>query len=182
MKMMKCDYCELARGKIKAEVVYEDEQVIAIVKERAAFPGQISILPKEHYTIVEMVPDSLINHIFRMANKVSVAIFESLGVQGTNIIVQNGTGAGQKVPHFAVEVIPRKEGDGLNFQWQTKQLLEEEMDVAYLQLKEEGEQIVVGQEEEKKTVSDGKMEMKLEKVKEKEGEENYLLKSLKRVP
>lgn len=176
---MKCDYCEIAKKKLKSEIVYEDNQIIAVVKDLAAIPGQICVFPKEHYTIIEFVPNDVINHLFRVVNKVSVALFETLGIQGTNIIVQNGTAAGQKVPHFCVEVIPRKENDGLNLDWKAKQFMEDEMDTAYLLLKEEGEQLVVALEEKKEIVIKDK---KTEVVLEKEGEDNYLLKQLKRVP
>jgi len=177
--MAKCDYCEIAKKKIKAEVVYEDDKVIAVVKDLATALGQICVLPKEHYTILELVPNEVVDHLFRIVNKLSMAIFESLGVQGTNIIVNNGTAAGQEVPHFCVEIIPRKEGDGLNFEWKPKQLMEEEMDTAFLMLKEEGDKIIITKEEKKEKVfHDEKTEM----IVEKEGEENYLLKQLRRLP
>jgi len=176
---MKCDYCEIAGRKIKSEVVYEDDKLVAVIGDVVASPGQICVFPKEHFTIIELVPDSLVDHLFKVVNKLGVAIFESLGAQGTNIIVQNGTAAGQKVPHFCVNIIPRREGDVLNFQWKTKQLMEEEMDTAYLMLKEEGDKIIIGAGEQKEEIVYDK---KTEKIVEKEGEENYMLKQLKRMP
>lgn len=176
---MKCDYCEIVKGKTKAEVIYEDDMMMAVIKDMAVFPGQICIFPKEHYTILELIPDPLVDHLFKVTNKIGIAVFESLGVQGTNIVVQNGTAAGQTIPHFCINIIPRKERDGLNLQWKTKQLMEEEMDTAYLMLKEEGEQLVVGVDEKKEQVfSDKKTEM----IVEKEGEENYMVKQLRRKP
>ncbi len=176
---MKCDYCEVAKKKIKAEVVYEDDKVIAVVKDMAALSGQICVFPKEHYTILELVPDSLVDHLFKIVNKLGIAVFESLGVQGTNIVVQNGITAGQKVPHFCVDIIPRREGDGLNVQWKPKQLMEEEMDTAHVMLKEEGESLVVGIDGKKEEVFHDK---KTEMIVEKEGEDNYMVKQLRRMP
>lgn len=177
---MVCDYCEIVRKKTDAEIIYEDDKAVGIIKEIAASPGQICLMPKDHYAILELVPDSLLAHLFKIANKLSMAVFSSLGIQGTNLIIQNGTAAGQQVPHFCIEIIPRKEGDSLNFQWKTKQLLEEEMDTAYLILKEEGDRLVINsQKEEKKMIVKENNTKRLEK---KEGEENYLLKQLDRVP
>jgi histidine triad (HIT) family protein len=175
---MKCDYCEIAKGKIKAELIYEDKLVMAVVKDLAILPGQICVFPKEHYTIIELAPDKLVNHLFKVVNKIGIAVFESLGVQGTNILVQNGTSAGQEVPHLCVEIIPRKEGDGLNLDWKPKQLMEEEMDTAYLMLKEEGEKIVIRAEANEETFHDEKTEM----IAEKEGKDNYMVKQLRRMP
>ena len=177
---MNCDYCEISRKKVKSEIVYEDDLIIGVVKDMATFPGQISLFPKEHYTIIELVPNPVVDRIFQIANKISIALFESLGVQGTNIIVQNGTAAGQKVPHFSVDVVPRKDGDNLNFQWKTKQLMDDEMDTAYLMLKEEGDRLFIDKEPKKEEIKiqDAKTEMILEK----EGKDNYLLKQLNRRP
>lgn len=176
---MGCDYCEIAKGKISSEVVYEDDRCIAVVADMAFTPGQVRLFPKEHHTIMEMMPEALADHLFRIANKLSVALFESLGAQGTNIIIQNGTAAGQSIPHFCIDIVPREERDQLDFQWTPKQLLEEEMDTAYLSLKEEGEQLILGKEKKEEIVLKDK---KTEMVVEKEDGDNYLLKQLRRVP
>ncbi|MFH1682961.1 MAG: HIT family protein [Candidatus Woesearchaeota archaeon] len=176
---MGCDYCDIAKEKVRSQVVYEDDKVIAVVADLASSPGQVRLFPKEHHTILELMPDSLAHHLFRIANKLSIALFESLGAQGTNIVIQNGTAAGQTIPHFCINIIPRAEGDGLNLQWKPKQLLEEELDTAYLALKDEGDKLVLGKEEKKREVFKDK---KTEMVVEKQDEENYLLKQLRRVP
>ena len=75
-------------------------------------------IPKEHFTILEGVPENILEKCSLIANKIGIAVFESLGSQGTNIMIQNGLGAGQKVPHFAIEVVPRVENDGLNLTWE----------------------------------------------------------------
>ena len=179
---MKCDYCEIAKKEIKDEVVYEDEQVIAVIKDLAPLPGTVSVFPKEHLTIIELASDSLVEHLFKIANKLSIALFESLCVQGPNIVVQNGTAAGQKVPHFAIDIIPRKENDGLDLQWKPLQLMENESDNAFSVLKDDLSGLVLGAEEKKKVVSSGKTEIVLEKEKSKDGEENYMVKQLRRKP
>ena len=170
--------------KDNVDILYEDADVVLAIKDFSCIAGQITVFPKQHHTILEMVPDDLVQKCFVLANKVSMAIFDSLGAQGTNIIIQNGLGAGQKVPHFAVEVIPRREGDGLKLQWDPKQLSPDEMDTAYLMLKEEGDKLLeLGKKKEKK--EEPKPEVKKEeapKVTKQEGKDNYLLKSVRRLP
>jgi len=172
---MNCEYCELEKGRSK--ILYQDEQVIAVVKDTGVHPGQITIFPKEHFTILEMVPEDILQKCFILANKVGIAVFEGLDAQGTNIIIQNGLSAGQKVPHFGIEVIPRREQDGLNFQWATKQLQEDELDGTFKMLKE-GEK----KEEKKEEKVEKKEEVKIEKKSESKEEENYMLKQLRRIP
>lgn len=175
---MKCEYCEMLERKDE-EILYEDNEVVIAIKDFALTPGQITVFPKQHFTIMEMVPDDILQKCFILANKVSVSIFEGMGAHGTNILMQNGLGAGQKVPHFAVEVIPRREGDGLNLQWEPKELSEDERETTFLLLKEEGDKLVdIGKKKEKK---EEKPKEVLTKVKV-EGKDNYMLKSLRRLP
>ncbi len=178
---MKCDYCELKER--KEAIIYQDDEVVLAVKDTALTPGQITVFPRQHFTIMELVPDEVLAKCAAIANKAGVALFESIGAHGTNVIVQNGIAAGQGVPHFALEIIPRRENDNLPLQWQPQQLSEEEMDTAYLMLKEEGEKIVgIGKQAEKrKSISAGNSNNKVIIVDE-EGKENYMLKSLRRMP
>ncbi len=189
---MKCEYCEIIAGRSKAEIIYEDDEVVAAVKDLVSIPGQITVFPKEHLTIMEMVPDKILKKCSFIANKAGISIFESLGAQGTNIIVQNGTGAGQKVPHFAIEILPRQEGDGLNLQWEAKQLAEDEAEATYMILKEEADKLGDLGKEKKENVKEkkvagkpaqnGKKEKQEEAVAGEKEEENYMLNSLRRIP
>jgi histidine triad (HIT) family protein len=179
---MKCEYCEIVSGMEKYAVLFEDEQIMIVVKDLIITPGQITIFPKEHFTILEMVPDVLLEKCSILANKVSIAIFESLGSHGTNILIQNGLGAGQKVPHFAMEIIPRIENDNLPLQWQPKQLMDDDMDTALLMIKQESDKLVnIGKKEKKEIVTEKKEEQP-KVVEDKEGKKNYLLKSINRLP
>tara|TARA_Y100000310_G_C20515572_1_gene731012 strand:- start:161 stop:691 length:531 start_codon:yes stop_codon:yes gene_type:complete len=176
---MTCELCEILEGKGKAEVLYQDAEVVIAVRDNVVTPGQITVFPKQHLPILETVPNKLLEKCAIVTNKVSVALFEGLGGQGTNIIVRNGLGAGQNIPHFSFEVIPRVETDGLNLQWEAKQLMEDEMEMTFALLKEEAAKISLQDDVPKeKPVSDKKEE----KIEQKDDSENYLLKSLKRLP
>ena len=88
---MKCSYCELVE--LKKNLIYEEEEVVVAVKEHAASSGQIIVFPKQHVTIFEMLPHKLLEKMAIVANKAGIAVFEALGVQGTNMLVKNGLGA-----------------------------------------------------------------------------------------
>jgi histidine triad (HIT) family protein len=132
------------------------------------------VVPKEEYPILEQTPDFVVAEMFVVANRVAMALFEALGVQGTTMLVQNGTGAGQSLPHAIVHIIPRNENDGLPLQWQPKQLDEESMSTVEIKLKEEAKQVGVFERETAKPVE----EKKAEEVKG----EDYRMKALRRVP
>ena len=67
----------------------------------------------------------------------------------------------------------------MNFMWQPRQISEEEMSTSELILKEEASGIVING---KKPKEEAKEEKKPETLSEEKGKENYLFKSLTRIP
>ncbi|MBD3313389.1 HIT domain-containing protein [Candidatus Woesearchaeota archaeon] len=174
-----CHYCQLIADKDKKKI-YEDDKVVVIPHDKPATEGHVLVIPKEHYAIIEQVPDYIVSHAFSIANKMSVALFESLNAQGTNIIVNNGVAAGQESAHFFINVIARREGDGMDFQWRPKQLGEEEMSTIELQIKEQTKSVGEFQQEKEKPIE---MQTKTRKISSgTEEKENYLLKRFRKIP
>lgn len=171
---MKCEICDLIKNKEK--IVYEDKDIVAMLHPRPASQGHIILTTKQHFAIIEHCPNDVVGNLFNIANKISTAVFEGLQAHGTNIIIQNGVAAGQTAPHFIINIIPRRENDGLNFQWQPRQMKDEDLATAEVQLKEKAKDIGI---EEK---APAPVEIKEEKTEEIEGEENYLIKQLNRIP
>lgn len=180
---MKCEYCEISEGSEKAQLIYRDEDIVVAIRDVALIPGQVTIFPRQHFPILEMVPDRILSKCATIANKVGVVVFESFACQGTNVIVQNGLSAGQKIAHFALEVIPRREGDSLKLQWDPKQLMDDEMDTAFLMIKSEGDKLIdIGKEADKKEKVIAKELETTPKISSEKGAENQLIKSLRRRP
>ena len=171
-----CVVCQIIGNNVPSKKVYEDDLVMAVLDVNGANPGHCFVMPKNHYAIIEQVPDIEIGRLFQVSNKISSAIFESLGVHGTNIFVANGIPAGQTVAHFTINVIPRKENDGINLQWQPKQLSEEEMSTVELKLKEQTKHIAVEKEEKKPRMHAPKQ------VAISEEEEEYFERQMRRLP
>lgn len=175
--MTDCLICQQAAQKIG--LLWEDDDVIALFSPTPAAPGHILVLPKEHLIILEQVPDWVMAKMFTIANKLSIALFEGGGAQGTNIIIPNGPAAGQSVAHTALHIIPRNGGDGLNLDWQPKQISPEEMDSVELKLKEQTKTagtFITEKPEHKPLEAEKPAELDLS------DEENELIKSLKRLP
>ena len=183
---MSCRICDMIEGKVSCARIYEDEQVVAFLAERPATIGHIIVTPKKHCPIFESLGDELVEHISAVANKISIAVFEAIKCEGTNMIVHNGLEAGQEDPHFCVNVIARNGGDGLSFEWTPKQTSDDELGTLELQLKEELEKkpapVVAPTQSSssgEKPESDGEDGGDEE---ESEPEENYMIKQLKRMP
>jgi len=171
-----CILCQIIEGKIPSEKVYEDEYILAVLDINGANPGHTFVIPKEHYTILEQVPDFLVGKLFSIANRVSSCLFESLSMHGTNLLVANGIPAGQIAAHFMINVVPRNENDGINITWQPRKVSEEEMSTVEIQLKEAAKNI--GGFE---TKGDAE-QVKAEEPQSIAGEDSYLLRQISRIP
>src|SRR3989338_5457265 len=123
--MEKCVLCEIVNGRLPSKKVYEDKEILAVLDINGANVGHTFIIPKSHFTIMEQVPNDILGKSFGVANKVSKTMFDTLNIQGTNLFISNGVSAGQMVAHFLINVIPRKENDGINLQWIPRQITEE---------------------------------------------------------
>lgn len=172
-----CIVCQIIGGKVPSKRIYEDELVLAVLDVNGANPGHCFVMPKSHYAILEQVPDAEIGGLFQVSNKISIALFESLAAQGTNLFISNGTPAGQTVAHFTINVVPRKENDGINLQWQPKQLSEEEMSTVELKLKEQTKNIGHFDKEEKKANVQAPKPVVLS-----DEEEEYFARQMRRLP
>ena len=75
-----CITCQIIEGKIPSKMIFEDDNVIAILDLNGANPGHTFVIPKSHHPILENVPDFLVAHTFKVANWVSSAIFETLNL------------------------------------------------------------------------------------------------------
>lgn len=172
---MACQYCETLQK--KDGFVYEEEDAAILLHKSPAMPGHMLVLPKEHFTIIEQTPDNIVRKLAALSNKASTALLKVLGAAGTNVIIENGTGAEQQVPHIAFNVIPRIEGDGLNFQWQPKKLSDEQMGLIELQLKEQTKGVGI-QPEKREPIRLDDDRPKGEVVKR----SDYLTRQLRRIP
>lgn len=135
---MACTICDLIKS--KQNILFEDEDIFAYLDPDKSAQGMVILTTKSHFPIFELVSDDLIEHLFVVANKISILIFEKLKAKGTNILINNGISAGQMHPHFTINIIPRFENDNMNFSWEPRKFTEEELYAVELKYKEINEQ------------------------------------------
>src|SRR3989338_1789968 len=131
-----CICCLISQGKVSSKVVYDDDKCVAVLEINPANPGHILIFPREHYIIMPQVPEEIIGYLFTVAKHLSQSSLKALKVEGVNIFCSNGALAGQRVPHFIIEIIPRKEKDGLDaLNIRHNDISEEDLNEVYRRLK-----------------------------------------------
>ena len=115
-----CKFCILAQKNVtNVKTMYEDAD-IKVIFYPTLVPGHIALIPKQHYPLLMKVPEELVYKLFIVAQKFCKQLLEETQYQGFNLVSNNGVD--QVHPHFSLHIIPRREGDGLNFVWQPQQV------------------------------------------------------------
>jgi histidine triad (HIT) family protein len=108
--------CRIVAGELDAAVVHRSEQLIAFLDHRPVFKGHVLIAPTRHVDDLLTLPDELMAPMLKLSQRISRALMDSLGAQGSFSAVN--TIVSQSVPHLHLHVVPRTKGDGLRgFFW-----------------------------------------------------------------
>lgn len=108
---MNCIFCDIINRKGEAEILFENEMVLAFLDIRPVNYGHTLVIPKKHYNnFLELTPDVL-KELARVTQMMSGAIQKGLKSDGFNVIINNGAAAGQTVFHFHFHIIPRFSSD-----------------------------------------------------------------------
>lgn len=77
-------------------------------------PGHTLVVPKRHVASIFDLPFEECMEIWSVVSEVRKQLRDDLQPDGFNIGVNDGTAAGQTVPHAHIHVIPRFNGDVLD--------------------------------------------------------------------
>ena len=130
-----CPYCLIAEGKLPALTVYTDDILIAALEIKPANIGHVIVFPKRHVQTLSQLSDSEIKRLFSITTKIS-SVLGQLAI-GVNTIVSEKEPAGQLFNHLTINIIPRFDNDGLNFQWSPKPVDEEQLKKLHSVISEE---------------------------------------------
>ena len=111
-----CVFCDIAAGRVPAQVVLEDAEVIAFLDARPVFKGHVLVAPRQHVATLPDLPAAAVGPFFLRIQRISAVMPTALGSQGTFVAANNVVS--QSVPHLHFHVVPRTKGDGLRgFFW-----------------------------------------------------------------
>jgi len=102
----------IVEGDVPGHIVYETETVAAFLDANPLTPGHTLVVPKEPYTRLRDAPPEVVTDVFEAVRTLSPAIEDAVDADAATVGVNDGTAAGQEVPHLHVHVVPRFEGDG----------------------------------------------------------------------
>jgi histidine triad (HIT) family protein len=111
---MECIFCNIRDRKAEAEIVFEDDNILAFLDIQPINYGHTLVIPKKHYDNFLTVPKDEMERLMNATQFIAGAVKRSTNADGFNIISNNGNSAGQTVYHFHFHIIPRYNSD-LNF-------------------------------------------------------------------
>ena len=112
---MDCIFCKIVAGEIPANILYQDEEIIAFPDINPVAPTHLLIIPRKHIPSLAQLPEaesSLIGNMVNAANQ--LAKREGISENGYRLVINCGEQGGQVVPHLHMHLIGgRKLSDSL---------------------------------------------------------------------
>lgn len=110
--MEDCLFCRIARKEIPAQIVYEDDMVLAIKDINPQAPVHVLIFPKEHFDSILTVPagNDIISSIHIVANRLALKF--GIVDSGFRLVNNCGEQGGQTVLHLHYHLL-----GGRNLNW-----------------------------------------------------------------
>ncbi|MFA5185564.1 MAG: HIT family protein [Patescibacteria group bacterium] len=123
--MNDCLFCKIITKDLPADVVYEDDKVLAILDINPVNPGHTLVMPKLHTRHLLDATEETVRELMAAAKKIAGAIAKGQEETAFNLEMNCGPIAGQVIPHLHLHVIPRFAEDGLRH-WPGKSYAEGE--------------------------------------------------------
>ena len=104
---MDCIFCKIINKEAPADIVYENEKVIAFYDIRPSAPIHILIVPKKHLKSVREIKEedkNLMGELFLVAQKIA----EEKNLKAHKLLVRTGREAGQMVDHIHMHLLANK--------------------------------------------------------------------------
>ena len=105
--MEECIFCKIIRKEIPAEIVYEDEQILAFNDANPAAPVHILVIPKEHIpSMHDLTPSNneLIGHLHWVMKEIA----REKKLESFRELCNCGADAGQAVFHLHFHILGGK--------------------------------------------------------------------------
>jgi histidine triad (HIT) family protein len=111
--MTTCIFCKIANGDIPAEIVYEDDQVLAFRDLNPQAPLHVLVIPRKHIATLNDLTtedEALVGRMYLAARQ--VAEEAGLATRGYRTVMNCNAEAGQSVYHIHLHVL-----GGRSMQW-----------------------------------------------------------------
>lgn len=114
-KNMASIFSKIIAGDLPSEKVYETETEFAFLDIAPLSEGHTLVVPKIEIANYEELPPHLVASLMNTVQVVARGVMKAMETPAYNLFLNNGATAGQVVFHIHFHIIPRFEGQPINF-------------------------------------------------------------------
>lgn len=107
-----CIFCSIIEGDIPSRTVAETDDAIAFLDVNPLAPGHTLVVPKGHYETIGEIPPEVRLGVFELLGSLVDTAERAVDADASTVGFNNGSAAGQEIPHAHGHIIPRFRGDG----------------------------------------------------------------------
>ncbi|ASQ44875.1 histidine triad nucleotide-binding protein [Legionella clemsonensis] len=103
---MSCLFCKIASGEIKADIVFETQEILVIRDIKPQAPTHLLLIPKKHIATIndaDSTDEQLLGRMILTAK--NMAKVEQLSEDGYRLIFNVNSGGGQEVYHIHLHLL-----------------------------------------------------------------------------
>lgn len=101
---MDCIFCKIINKEIPANIIYENEEVIAFLDVNPINEGHTLLVPKKHYKNILEKEDNI--DLLKYVQEIISILKDTYNFNDFKININNGEKAGQEVFHLHIHIIP----------------------------------------------------------------------------
>lgn len=120
-------FTRIIKGQIPCAKVFENEHVFAFLDIAPLALGHTLVVPKRQIARLEDLPADEAAAIGRVLGFIARKVMKIVAAPAYNVLQNNGAESGQVVPHVHFHIIPRRDGDGLGYRWNSRPAKPEEL-------------------------------------------------------
>ena len=110
--MTECIFCDVMDGKLPSNMIYDDDDCLAILDRYPIDNGHSLIITRQHYEKITDMSIDDVSRLFSKVPKIINAIIKATGADAFSIAQNNGKSAKQIIPHVHIHLIPRYNATG----------------------------------------------------------------------
>ncbi len=106
-----CIFCKIVGRQLPASIIYEDDEVMALLDINPVQEGHSLVIPKRHFVDIWDIKPGVLAKVDAVAQRVARKMADVMQAEGINTFSASGKPAGQEIYHFHMHVIPLGKGE-----------------------------------------------------------------------
>ncbi|MCX7779148.1 MAG: histidine triad nucleotide-binding protein [Patescibacteria group bacterium] len=107
---MECIFCQIVQKKVPAQIVYEDEEILAFKDIQPKAKIHLLIIPKKHFVSLNEIGEKEKELLSRLLWQAKILAREfKISTIGYKIIINSGREAGQMIDHLHLHFLSGEE-------------------------------------------------------------------------